>query len=76
MHGAAHATTVVKVSMGMTTRCGGYPLKCLKRQNFIVGYHLQDFQRIHSGYNVQEIKGVSIDVDPKMWTVGYLQKTY
>jgi hypothetical protein len=45
-------------------------------KNFIVGYHLEDFQRTHSGYNVQDVKGVSIDVDPKMWTVGYLQKTY
>ncbi len=45
-------------------------------KNFIVGYTLNDFQRIHSGYNIQEVRGISIAVDPKMFTVSYLQKTY
>lgn len=45
-------------------------------KNFIVGYHIEDFQRIHTGYNIQESKGISIELDPQMFTVGYLAKTY
>ncbi len=45
-------------------------------KNFIVGYSLIDHQRTHGGFNVQEVQGISIDLDPKMFTVGYLQKTY
>jgi hypothetical protein len=47
-------------------------------KNFIVGYHLEDLQRIHSGFNIHEIKSISssADVDPDMFKVGYLQKTY
>jgi len=45
-------------------------------KNFIVGYTLIDFQRVHAGYNIQEVKGVSIDLDPSIFTVSNLQKTY
>lgn len=45
-------------------------------KNFIVGYTLADFQRTHGGYNKQKVKGISLELSPKMFTVGYLQKTY
>ncbi len=45
-------------------------------KNFIVGYSLIDFQRTHGGFNIQEIEGISIDISPKKFTVGNLQKTY
>lgn len=45
-------------------------------KNHIVGYALNDFQRIHSGYNNQQIRGVSIDLSPDIFTISYLQRTY
>ncbi len=45
-------------------------------KNFIVGYSLIDFQRTHGGFNIQDIQGISIDINPNMFTVNNLQKTY
>jgi hypothetical protein len=45
-------------------------------KNVIVGYALNDFQRVHSGYNIQEFKGISIDINPNIFTISNLQQTY
>ncbi len=46
------------------------------KKNMIVGYALNDFQRIHSGYNNQKMKGVSIELNPNMFSISNLQQTY
>jgi len=48
-------------------------------KNFIVGTSFQDIQRTHSGFNNQEYyytPKVSIQLNPNMFTVAELQKTY
>ncbi len=48
-------------------------------KNFMVGYTMQDFQRTHSGYTdmtrYQPIK-IGIPVNPNIYTLSNLQKTY
>ena len=44
-------------------------------KSVIVGTEFMDFQRIHSGSSIQEVKGVGLtQVDQKMFTISNLQK--
>lgn len=45
-------------------------------KNNIVGSVFVDFQRTHGGHSTNEMKGVSTDLDPKMFTIMNLQRTY
>ncbi len=47
-----------------------------EKKHFIVGTTYIDFQRIHGGTQTSDIQGVSIDLDPDMFSISYLQKTY
>lgn len=42
----------------------------------IFGTVFQDYQRTHGGHSTNDMKGVSIDVDPKIFTITNLQRTY
>jgi hypothetical protein len=45
-------------------------------KNFHVGYVIQDFQRMHSGFTHMKISGISIEVSPKIFLLSNLQKSY
>lgn len=45
-------------------------------KNFFVGFTMQDLQRTHSGFTKMDVKGIGIDVNPNIFTLSNLQKTY
>lgn len=45
-------------------------------KNFFVGYVLEDYQRTHSGYSDQKPVEVGGPIDPNIYTLSNLQKTY
>jgi len=45
-------------------------------KNFMTGYSFHDFQRSHSGHTDITVRGISIDIRPKMFLLSNLQKTY
>ena len=45
-------------------------------KSFMVGYFYQDFQRNHAGHVENKIEGVGMDINPSVFTLNNLQKTY
>jgi len=45
-------------------------------KNYYVGFTLEDFQRTHSGFTKIHEHKISVDINPNIFTLSNLQKTY
>jgi hypothetical protein len=45
-------------------------------KNYYVGFTIEDFQRTHSGFTKIHEQEISIDINPNIYTLSNLQKTY